>query len=122
MKKMAFIGTGVMGGALARAACKGCDPKDIVVTDYDSEKGKGICRGDQAQNMLPQMPKRSKAASFILIGVKPQVGEAVLSEIGPVVKECIGNGEEKIIVSIMVSVSTDTIVQWLGVDVNIPVQ
>ena len=35
MKKMSFIGTGVMGSAIAKAACKGCDPKDIVLTDFN---------------------------------------------------------------------------------------
>ena len=91
MKKMAFIGTGVMGGALARAACKGCDPKDIVVTDYDSEKARAFAEETGAEYVATNA-EAVKSSKFILIGVKPQVGEAVLSEIGPVVKECIENG------------------------------
>lgn len=120
MKKMSFIGTGVMGGALARSACKGCDPKDIVVTDYDKEKAKAFAEETGAE-FVATNAEAVKSSKFILIGVKPQVGESVLSEIGPVIKECIENGEEKVIVSIMVSVSTDTIRQWLGIDADVPI-
>ncbi|MCQ2472028.1 MAG: pyrroline-5-carboxylate reductase [Clostridia bacterium] len=120
MKKMSFIGTGVMGGAIAEAACKGNDPKDIVVTDYDKEKAKlfsqktGACFAESNADAV-------RESKYILIGVKPQVGQSVLSEIGPVIKECIEKGEEKILVSIMVSVSIETIKEWLGVDVDVPI-
>ena len=33
MKKIAFIGSGTMGTALATAACKGIDPSEVVITD-----------------------------------------------------------------------------------------
>ncbi len=118
MKKMSFIGTGVMGGAIAKAACLGNNPEDIVVTDYDKEKAKafaeetGACFAETNEEAV-------RASKYILIAVKPQVGQSVLSEIGPVVKDCIEKGEEKIIVSIMVSVSIDTIKEWLGVDVPV---
>ena len=44
MKKIAFIGSGTMGTALATAACKGVDPSEVVVTDFVQEKGKEIGR------------------------------------------------------------------------------
>ena len=119
MKKMSFIGTGVMGGAIARAACKSNNPEDIVVTDYDKEKAKafaletGACFADSNAQAV-------RESKYILIGVKPQVGQSVLSEIAPVLKECMENGEEKILVSIMVSVSIETIREWLG-GIDIPI-
>lgn len=120
MKKISFIGTGVMGSAIARAACKGNNPEDVVLTDYNIEKAQELAKeiGACVAESNEQAVKMSK---YILVAVKPQVGQSVLSEIGPVLKECIEKGEEKVIVSIMVSVSIDTIKEWLGVDVDIPI-
>lgn len=42
MKKIAFIGSGTMGTALVTAACKGIDPKEVVVTDFVQEKAKAL--------------------------------------------------------------------------------
>ena len=120
MKKMSFIGTGVMGSAIAKAACEGNDPADIVVTDYDKEKAKRFAE-EHGACFAQSNAEAVRMSKYILIGVKPQVGESVLSEIGPVIKECIENGEEKVLVSIMVSVSIDTIKKWLGVDVDLPI-
>ena len=39
MKKIAFIGSGTMGTALATAACKGIDPSEVVLTDVVRDKG-----------------------------------------------------------------------------------
>ena len=120
MKKMSFIGTGVMGSAIAKAACAGNNPADIVVTDYDKEKAKRFAE-EYGASFAGSNAQAVKESKFILIGVKPQVGESVLREIGPVIKECIEAGEEKVLVSIMVSISIDTIKQWLGVDIDLPV-
>ena len=43
MKKIAFIGSGTMGTALATAACKGIDPSEVVITDVVTEKGQKFC-------------------------------------------------------------------------------
>lgn len=120
MKKMSFIGTGVMGGAIAKAACKGCEPSEIVVTDFDNEKAQAFAKETGAV-FVSSNEQAVKESKYILIGVKPQVGKAVLSEIGPIIKECIESGEEKVIVSIMISISTQTIKEWLGVDVDVPI-
>lgn len=120
MKKMSFIGTGVMGSAIAKAACLGNDPADIVVTDYDKEKAKRFA-GEYGAVFAETNAQAVRMSKYILIGVKPQVGESVLGEIGPVLKECIDSGEEKVLVSIMVSISIDTIRKWLGVDIDIPI-
>ena len=38
MEKYGFIGCGNMGGALIRAAAKAISPKNIWITDKDSDK------------------------------------------------------------------------------------
>ncbi|MBQ8782960.1 MAG: pyrroline-5-carboxylate reductase [Clostridia bacterium] len=120
MKKMSFIGTGVMGSAIAKAACKGCDPKDIVVTDYNKDKAKelALAIGAAFAETNEQAVRESK---YILVAVKPQVASDVLSQIGPVIEECIKNGEEKVLVSIMVSISIEQIKSMLGVSVDVPI-
>lgn len=120
MKKMSFIGTGVMGSAIAKAACKGCDPKDIVLTDFNIEKAKELAAvtGASFAKTNEQAVRESK---YILVAVKPQVAKSVLAQIGPVIEDCIKSGEEKILVSIMVSISIQQIKEMLGVSVDVPV-
>ena len=120
MKKISFIGTGVMGSALAKAACKSCGADEVAVTDFCEEKAKALAEETGAKFVKSNIDA-VKCSKYILIGVKPQVGRDVLSEIGPTVAECIKNGEEKIIISIMVSISIDTIKEWLGVEIDVPI-
>lgn len=120
MKKMSFIGTGVMGSAIAKAACKGCDPKDIVLTDFNKDKAKELAL-ETGATFVESNEQAVRESKYILLAVKPQAAKAVLSEIGPVVEDCIKNGEEKIIVSIMVSISIQQIKDMLGMSVDVPV-
>lgn len=120
MKKISFIGTGVMGSALAKAACKSCGADEVAVTDFCEEKAKALAEETGAEFVKSNIDA-VKCSKYILIGVKPQVGRDVLSEIGPTVAECVKNGEEKIIISIMVSISIDTIKEWLGVEIDVPI-
>ena len=38
MALFGFIGTGNMGGALVSAVCKKIDPKEVLLSDRDTEK------------------------------------------------------------------------------------
>ena len=91
MKKISFIGTGVMGSALAKAACKSCGADEVAVTDFCEEKAKALAEETGAEFVKSNIDA-VKCSKYILIGVKPQVGHDVLSEIGPTVAECIKNG------------------------------
>ncbi len=120
MKKMSFIGTGVMGSAIAKAACSGCVPSEIVVTDFDKEKAKHLALQTGA-TFVETNEQAVRASKYILLAVKPQVASSVLAEIAPVIEECINNGEEKVIVSIMVSISIQQIKEMLDINVDVPV-
>lgn len=86
MKKIAFIGTGNMGGALVKAACKAIDPKEVLITNRTLVKAQelsnqlGCC---VAQNNLEAV----KNASYVVLCVKPQVINGVLEEIAATVRE-----------------------------------
>lgn len=120
MKKMSFIGTGVMGSAIAGAACKACNPEDIVLTDFDKSKAKNLA-ADLGATFVETNEQAVRESKYILIAVKPQVAKSVLSEIGPVIEDCIKKGEEKIVVSIMVSISIQQIKDMLGTNIDVPV-
>lgn len=77
-----FIGAGNMGGALARAAAKAMDPANIILADQLTEKAAALagqigCQSQDAKTV-------AKTCRYIFLGVKPQVMEAMLSEIAPV--------------------------------------
>ncbi len=120
MKKISFLGTGNMGGAIARAVCKGIDPQEVVLTDHDPQKAAALAEETGACTAASNV-EAVRQSKFILIAVKPQVGESVLKEIAPALRECLAAGEEKVLISIMVSVSIETIRGWLGDDVRLPI-
>ncbi len=121
MKKIAFIGSGTMGTALATAACKGVDPSEVVVTDFVQEKGKELA--DRLGCWFVSTNSEAiKAAHYVVFCVKPQFLKGVLGEVKTAFEECAAAGEEKIIVSIVAGVEVSTYVKELGLEgKNVPV-
>lgn len=82
MATFGFLGTGNMGGALARAARKRLSGDQILLANRTPEKAKDLaeeldCR--TADNVAV-----AERADFIFLGVKPQMMADLLAEIGPV--------------------------------------
>ena len=82
-----FIGTGNMGGALIRAACKGIDPKQVLITNHTLDKAKRLA-DEVGCDVVLTNEEVVRQCKFIMLGVKPQVLPAVLQEIAPAVKAC----------------------------------
>lgn len=86
MKDMVgFIGTGNMGGALARAAAKAVPADKLLLADNMREKAEALaqvlgCKASDNETI-------AKICSFIFLGVKPQMMEAMLSTLAPVLAE-----------------------------------
>ena len=80
-----FIGTGNMGGALARAACKGLAGDKILLANRTAAKAEalarelGCCSGTPAQ--------AAAEAQYVFLGVKPQMMAGLLSDLAPVLAE-----------------------------------
>lgn len=77
-----FIGAGNMGGALAKAAAKALDGKNITLADQMSEKAAALAATlgcNQADTATV-----AQKCTFLFLGVKPQVMESMLSQIAPV--------------------------------------
>ncbi len=82
MYKFGFIGVGNMGGAIAMAVAKAIDPNEILVC------GKGKSRAASFAEsygvVASDMQTIAKEAKFVVLGVKPQYMEEVLTAIAPI--------------------------------------
>lgn len=115
MKKIAFIGSGTMGTALATAACKGIEPKEVVVTDFVREKGVALAE-QLGCEFVASNCEAVKAAQYIVFCVKPQFLSGVLEEVKPAFEKLAAKGENKIIISIVAGVEVNTYIQALNLD------
>ena len=97
--KLAFIGAGNMGGALARAACRSLDPQEVGLTDYDAAKAEALAK-ELGCLTLPDNASAVREADYVLLAVKPQVMPAVLAGIRPVLEDSVEKGEKKVLVTI----------------------
>ena len=79
MVTLGFIGSGNMGGALARAACKTVEADQVFLANRTVEKAKRLAAelGCQVADNLAV----AKCADFIFLGVKPQMMAQMLQEI-----------------------------------------
>jgi pyrroline-5-carboxylate reductase len=115
MKKIAFIGSGTMGTALATAVCRTADPGEVMVTDSVREKAEALAQslGCSAASSNSDAVVNSE---YIVFCVKPQFLMDVLREVRPAFEMCAGRGEKKIIVTIVAGVERQTYLDALRLD------
>ncbi len=113
MTEFGFIGCGNMGGTLCVAVSKTCS--DILIFDKDSAKcsALGSSLGVACSDNVLDVAKNTR---FIVLGVKPQVLPAVLSEIAPTLNS---RDTRYIIISMAAGVTTQSICEML--EKNVPV-
>lgn len=79
-----FIGTGNMGGALAKAAAKAISAQEIYLYDRSKEKadalGKELCCNSVSLDAVAQ-------CSYIFLGVKPQMMAEMFTELAPMLAQ-----------------------------------
>ncbi len=107
MKKVAFIGTGNMGGALIRAACRAVGPEQVVITDPMTEKAAALAE-ELGCTAVPSNNDAVRAAKYVFLCVKPQVISVVLSALSPAL--C----GENVLVSIAAGVQLASLRKDLG--------
>jgi len=107
-KTIAFIGTGAMGGAMIRAACRSIDPAQIILTDYLPEKAEHLA-AELGCRTAPSNLAAVEAADYVFLCVKPQGAAAVIQEIAPVLRASLADGRPKLLCSILAGVSTEAI-------------
>lgn len=106
-----FIGTGNMGGALARAAAKAMDPADITLADQSAEKAKALA--SELGCGCADAAATAESCGYIFLGVKPQVMEAMLAGIAPILAK---RTDPFVLVSMAAGVSTRDIRRMAGAD------
>ena len=84
MNTFGFIGTGNMGGALARAAAKSVAPEKLYLADAFAEKAAALATQIGCQAVT--VSQLAQSCRFIFLGVKPQVMASMLADIAPVLK------------------------------------
>ena len=83
--KVGFIGTGNMGGALVRAACKAYAPEKIWIANRTEAKSEALAKETGCRISTPE--EIAKTCDFVFLGVKPQGMEALLASLAAVLKE-----------------------------------
>ncbi len=84
MKKIGFIGTGYMGGALATAASKSGLDIEILLANRHKEKAEALRK--QIGGTVTDNKTVAKEADYIFLGVKPQILETVYQDIKDVLE------------------------------------
>ena len=80
-----FIGCGNMGGAVARAVCRGAGAEKVLLANRTPAKAEALAAelGCSAGDNL----RVASDCHFIFLGVKPQVMPGMLADIAPVLAE-----------------------------------
>lgn len=84
MKRVGFIGTGNMGGALAAAASKRVSGDALLLADHMEEKASAL--SEKIGGIVSTNAEIAGKANYIFLGVKPQMMEELFTEIAPVLK------------------------------------
>lgn len=107
-KTYGFIGAGNMGSALCGALAKKKEPADILVSDPSTEKLEAL------QKELSIVPSTNediaKSADFVVLAVKPQVLESVLTPLQPSLAE----NEKLTIVTMAAGTEMSTVADLAG--------
>jgi len=108
MYRVAFIGCGNMGSALARAACRSLDPQQVILANRTISKAEALaqelgCRVAQDNGQAIQ------EADYIFLCVKPYLLSPVLTELASVLEQSQG----KVFVSVAAGVTLDTLRSFL---------
>ena len=84
MATLGFIGTGNMGGALARAACKSVPSDQVFLSNRTAEKARALAA--ELDCRVTDNKAIAQNADLIFLGVKPQYMEEVMAEICPILE------------------------------------
>jgi len=84
--KLAFIGTGNMGGAIIRAVCSAADPQSVTVTNRTMAKAEAVAAACGCKTAATNAAC-AQGSDYIFLGVKPNMIREVLRGIAPVLSD-----------------------------------
>ena len=112
--KFGFIGTGNMGGALAKAVGKSVSGEDMIIADKDTEKAADMAKGLNCKHGTNI--DAAESSQYLFLGVKPQILPVLIEEIRPVLA---ARKDRFVLVSMAAGVTVSKIIEMLGT--NYPV-
>ena len=113
MATYGFIGTGNMGGAVAKAAAKAVGGGNLFLANRTPAKAEALAAETGGQACDNGTAARQ---DYIFLGVKPQMMAGMLEGIRPVLRERIEKGETFTLVTMAASLTIETIREMAGVD------
>lgn len=128
--KLAFIGTGNMGGALIRAVCQKIDPNQVCITNRNRRKAETLAE-ETGCLVLQSNQDAAREGDYIFLCVKPQGMGGVLKEIGPVLNQRMDKNPPKALISIAAGLTIEGLrdglegesrrIPWMRIMPNTPV-
>lgn len=108
MRTAAFLGTGNMGSALARAACRSLSPSEVILANRTYEKAEALARSLGCVAAISN-EAAVRSARYIFLGVKPQFYPELAKELTPVLRSCHEAGQDKVLISMAAGLTLDTL-------------
>ncbi len=115
MKQLAFIGTGNMGGALARAAAAGGHAGQMILADASAERARALADELGVADSTGSNWEAAKDAKYIVLGVKPQVMPGVLASLAPK----LAGRSDYILVSMAAGLSIESLRRMAGAELPV---
>ncbi|MCI9263898.1 MAG: pyrroline-5-carboxylate reductase [Oscillospiraceae bacterium] len=111
MARVAFIGVGNMGGALAKAACKSLGAGEVAISNRTYSKAERLAKelGCQAYSSNREAVQE---AEYIFLCAKPNQIRDLVGELDPVLKG-------KVLVSVAAGVTLKELQEWAGESVPV---
>lgn len=110
MKKAAFIGTGNMGSALARAVCRAVGPEEVILSNRTLDKAASLA-GELGCTAATDNGEAVTAARCLFLCVKPAGFADLARELKPHLRACREAGQEKILISVAAGLTLDRLEQ-----------
>lgn len=104
-----FIGTGNMGGALARAVCKAVNKNELILSDKSATKVSSL--SNDIDCFFDESKVVAQKAKYIFLGVKPQVMSQALQELSPILKS---RDDRFVLISMAAGLKISTLTEMLG--------
>lgn len=109
--KYGFIGCGNMGGAVARAVCKGAGSGDVLLANRTPAKAQALA--DELRCACGTNEEVAGICDFIFLGVKPQMMADMLDELTPTL-EARAESRPFVLVTMAAGLSMQQIRQMAG--------
>ena len=109
--KYGFIGCGNMGGAVARAVCKGAGSGDVLLANRTPAKAQALA--DELGCACGTNEEVAGICDFIFLGVKPQMMADMLDELTPTL-EARAESRPCVLVTMAAGLSMQQIRQMAG--------